>query len=159
MTGQLSSLSNLSCETFTIINRIPKSADTAEIIGYKKHTLLNCGKRDGLYDKTSGQMIYKANTWTAYVHSWQNYKKPLWISGGYYALSDAEKDNFFTVDVGDLLIFADISEAVPNSIAEFNALRDKYKNCGGIVTGCEVYINYKPNGKPWKTNHIELIKG
>lgn len=151
-------LSNLYKDIFTIINQIPESQTISTKIAWKKHALAHCGKRDGLYDKSSGQMIYKASTWTAYVYDWQRYKNPLWTSGGYYALSDSEKDNFFTVDAGDLLIFADIPEAAPKSIAEFNALRDKYKTCGGIVTGCEAYINYKPNGKPWKTNHIEVIR-
>ena len=118
-----------------------------------------CGKKDGLYDKTSGAMVFKANTWTAFVYDWEQYRKPLWTDGGYYALSDADKGGHFTVNVGDLLIFAEIPDAVPKTLQEFNALRDKYKDSGGIITGSEVYINYKPNGAPWRTNHIEIIKG
>ncbi len=152
------SLSNLHGGTFTLINQIPQSSNESRKTAWIKHTLPVCGKVDGLYDKSSNQMYYKSNTWTAYINHWERYRPPLWIDGGYYSLPDAEKSNAYTVGIGDLLIFADIPDDVPKTIAEFNALRDKYKDCGGVVTGCEVYVQYKPDGSPWKTNHIEVIK-
>ena len=150
-------LSNLNGQVFTIINQIPTSATVSTKTVWKKYKLTNCGKRDGLYDKSSGTMAYRANTWTAYIGNWQQYKPPTWLDGGYYALSD--KTGVYTANVGDLLIFADIPDEVPTTLQEFIALRDKYKDIGGIITGQEIYINYKPNGTPWKTNHIELVKG
>ncbi len=152
-------LSNLNGKVFTIINQIPTSASVAAKTGWKKYRLTDCGKRDGLYDKSSGTMAYKANTWTAYINDWQQYKTPTWLDDGYYALPENEKSNYFTANVGDLLIFADITDDAPTTLQEFNALRDKYKDMGGIIAGQEVYINYKPNGTPCKTNHIECIKG
>lgn len=152
-------LSNLNGQVFTIINQIPTSRAIATKVAWKKYRLDNCGKRDGLYDKSSGTMVYKANTWTAYIQNWQQYKKPNWLDGGYYSLTENEKEQYFTVGIGDLLIFSDIADSVPTNLTEFNALRDKYKDIGGIVTGTEEYINYKPNGAPWATNHIEVIKG
>ena len=152
------SLTSLRNNTFTLINQIPQSANEPRKIAWIKHTLPDCGKIDGLYDKSNNQMYYKSNTWTAYINCWETYKPPHWINGGYYSLSKADKANAYTVGIGDLLIFADIPDDVPKTIAEFNALRDKYKDCGGVVTGCEVYVKYKPDGSPWKTNHIEVIK-
>ena len=152
-------LSNLNGKVFTIINQIPTSATVSTKIAWKKYQLTNCGKRDGLYDKSSGTMAYKANTWTAYIGNWQEYKPPAWLDGGYYALSDTDKAEYYTANVGDLIIFADVADTTPTTLQEFNALRDKYKDIGGVITGQEVYINYKPNGTPWGTNHIELIKG
>ena len=149
--------SNLNGQVFTIINQIPTSQTVATKIAWKKYRLADCGKRDGLYDKSSGTMAYKANTWTAYIHNWQEYKPPTWLGDGYYALAD--KTEYYTANVGDLLIFADVADNAPTTLQEFNALRDKYKDIGGVITGQEVYINYKPNGTPLKTNHIELIKG
>ena len=70
-----------------------------------------------------------------------------------------DKGNFYTANVGDLIIFADIPDEVPETISEFTALTQKYKDIGGIISGVNVFINYKPDGTPWKTNHIELIKG
>lgn len=153
------SLSNLKNEVFTIINQIPECQDTATKKEWQKTTLFHCGKKDGLYDKSTGTMIYKANTWTAFIYDWTKYKPPLWLDGGFYSLSADEKSLHFTVNAGDLLIFSDIPDAVPSTLQEFNALRDKYKYNGGIITGQEVYINFRPDGKPWQTNHIEIIKG
>ena len=155
----MSYLSDLNGQVFTIINQIPQSQTVATKTAWKKHTLTDCGKRDGLYDKSSGTMLYRANAWTAYIQNWQRYKKPNWLDGGYYALTEDEKEEYFTVNVGDLLIFADIPDAAPATLQEFNVLRDKYKDMGGVITGAEVYISYKPNGTPWATNHVEAIKG
>lgn len=153
------SLSKLNGEVYTIINQIPISQSVATKAGWKKHKLKNCGRRDGLYDKSSGQMFYKDNTWTAYAGDWQRYKKPLWNEDGYYSLKESEQEQYFTANVGDLLIFSDIPDDAPTTLQEFNILRDKYKNNGGIVTAAEVYISFRSNGEPWKTNHIEVIKG
>ena len=152
-------LAKLNGNTFTIINQIPTSSTVATKTAWKKYTLTDCGKRDGLYDKSSDTTAYKANTWTAYIHNWQQYKPPTWLDGGYYTLTDIEKTKYYTANTGDLLIFADITDNVPITLQEFNALRDKYKDMGGIITGQEVYANYEPNGTPLKTNNIELIKG
>ena len=152
------SLSNFSGRTFTIINQIPQSKEVSTKVAWDRHTLLNCGKRSGIYDKSSGTIAVKSNTWTVYVHNWQNYRAPNW-QGGYYSLNNEERKQRFTANVGDLVIFADISYPAPSSAAEFTALVQKYRDLGGLISGTEVYINYKSDGTPWKTNHIELIKG
>lgn len=156
---QSKGLSELKDKTFTIINRIPTSASNAQIISYKKYTLNNCDFQNGIYDRTTNTMVYKANTWTAWLNDWQNYKPPTWLEGGYYALTDDEKANCFTANVGDLLVFGKIPDIAPTTTQEFQKLVEKYKNQGGTITSSEAYINYKSNGTPWRTNHIELIKG
>ena len=75
-------LSNLNHETFTIINQIPQAANVATKIKWKKYTLKNCDKRDGLYDKSSGTMVYKSNSFTAYISDWQHFKKANWLKDG-----------------------------------------------------------------------------
>ena len=152
-------LSNLKNETFTIINQIPQSASVATKKQWKKHTLKNCDKKDGIYDKSSGTMVYKANTFTAFVFDLKHYKEPNWLGNGYYSMDDVSKESFYTANVGDLIIFAPIPEIAPTTTAEFTALTQKYRDMGGIISGVNVYINHKPNGVPWRTNHIELIKG
>ena len=62
-------LSNLSGSVFTLINQF--TADGTQ--KYTKHTLKNCGKREGIYDKSGGQRFYKAGTWTAYIQDWEKY--------------------------------------------------------------------------------------
>ena len=152
-------LSNLNHETFTIINQIPKSPSVATKVAWKKYKLIGCDKREGLFDKSSGTMMYKANSFTVFVNDWQNFKPPHWLNDGFYAMSDIDKEGFYTANVGDLIIFADIPDISPTTTAEFTALTQKYKDMGGIISGVNVYINYKPNGEPWATNHIELVKG
>lgn len=149
-------LSNLNNKTFTIINQIPQAPNVATKVTWRKYRLKRCDKRDGLYDKSSGTMVYKSNSFTVYAKNWENYKTPNWLDDGYYAMAD---DNYYTANVGDLIIFADIPDDAPTTTAEFTALTQKYKDIGGIISGVNVYINHKPDGTPWKTNHIELIKG
>ena len=155
------SLSRLKDKTFTIINRIPTSATNAQIIAYKKHILSGCDVQTGFYDKTSGTMIYKANTWTAWLSDWESHRVPPWLENGYYSMASDVKHNFYTANNGDLLIFADIPDIVPKTTQEFQALVTKYKDLGGLITSANAYINYHDteHKKPWKINHIELIKG
>lgn len=151
------SLSKLMNKTFTIINRIPASANNAQITAYKKYLLIGCGVQGGFIDKSSGTMVYKSNVWTAWISDWRHYKPPTWTDSGYYGMSS--KDGFYTASNGDLLIFADISDAAPETSQEFQTLVNKYKDMGGLITAANPYINYNATGMPWKTNHIELIKG
>lgn len=152
-------LSKLNHETFTIINQIPQTPNIATKVRWRKYTLINCDKIDGLFDKSSGTMVYKANSFTAFLTDWTHYKPPAWINGGFYAMADVDKNGYYTANVGDLIIFADIPDEAPTTIAEFTALTQKYKDLGGLISGVNVYINHKPDGTPWKTNHIELVKG
>lgn len=152
-------LSTLNNEIFTIINQIPQSPTVPTKIKWKKNILRNCDKKEGLFDKTSDTMVYKTNAFTVFTKDWQRYKAPHWLIDGYYALADVDKKDLYTANVGDLIIFADIPDVAPTTTAEFTALTQKYKDIGGIISGVNVCINYKPNGEPWKSNHIELIKG
>lgn len=153
------SLSDFNNQVFTLINRVPRDTETSATGSYIKHVLKNCGKKSGIYDRASGTMAYSANSWTAYLYDWKAYKPANWLDGGYYQMSAEEKANYFTVAVGDLLIFADIQDEKPATLNEFNAIKERYKDIGGIISSFEVYIQYKPNGEPWNTNHIEAVKG
>ena len=151
------SLSNLYDKTFTVINQIPTSQTVATKIAWVKHTISGCDKADGIYDKSTGNMVYKANAFTAYLKNWQNYREPNFSEQGYYSLYRTEK-TLYTANVGDLVIFREIDDPAPTTLKEFNDLRTKYANEGGILTTVEALINYHNDRKPWRTNHIELIK-
>lgn len=152
-------LTDLFSEAFTIINQVPTSQSNSAIREWKKHVIRQCDKRDGIFDRATGTMAYKANSWTVSCKDWQTYRKPLWVDGGYYALTEYDKDRYWTANVGDLIIFADVDDVAPTTTQEFVALRTKYQNNGGTISSAQDYINYKPNGKAWKTNHIEMVKG
>ena len=151
-------LSNLFDKTFTVINQIPTSQTVATKIAWTKHTISGCDLVSGIYDKSTGNMVYKANTFTAYLKDWQNYREPNFSDNGYYFIYGTD-ETLYTATAGDLIIFREIDDPVPTTAQEFNNLRTKYVNEGGILTGAEAYINYRADGKPWRTNHIELIKG
>lgn len=51
----------------------------------------------------------------------------------YYSLKESDQELYFTANIGDLLIFADITEPVPVTLQEFQALRDKYKTTGALL--------------------------
>lgn len=152
-------LSNLNVGTFTIINQIPTSPTNPTKRTWKKYVLTGCAKKAGIYDKSKEAMVYDANAFTVFCNNWQSYKEPLFTDGGYYALPESEMDNFFTIKPKDLIIFAEIADSAPTTTAEFMALKSKYADCGGEITGAEVYIQYRSNGTPWRTNHIEILKG
>lgn len=152
------SLSEIKDKTFTIINQIPTSETTSAKIKWVKKILNFCGKQNGLQGKTNETMLNKSNSWTAYVGDWKRFKEPNWSDTGYYSINDVENSDFYTANVGDLLVFDEIPDAAPDSMQEFQRLVQKYKDIGGLITSVEVYINYKSNGAAWKTNHIELIK-
>lgn len=152
-------MSDLFSETFTIINQIPQSQTQANKVKWKKHFIKQCDRRNGIFDKSNGTMAYKANAWSVWCKDWKKYKPPIWTAGGYYALGDDEKDDFFTANIGDLIIFAEIPDVEPTTVQEFQALVTKYKDNGGTITQAQSYINYHANGTTWATNHIEMIKG
>lgn len=151
-------LSNLFDKTFTVINQIPTSQTVATKIAWVKHTIKGCDVASGIYDKSTGNMVYKANTFTAYLMDWQNYREPNFSKQGYYSIYQTEK-TLYTANVGDLVIFREIDDTVPTTLKEFNDLRTKYAHEGGILTTVEAFINYHNDKTPWRTNHIELIKG
>lgn len=143
-------------DTYTIINQVPVSADTATKNVFIKNKISHCCRRSGIYDKSSETIIFKRDSWTVRSKDWKRFRQPTFENGGYYSLND--KSGCFTANSGDLLIFAEINDPAPESIAEFKALADKYKGMGGVITGTEVFINYRSDGKPWETNHIKFIR-
>lgn len=151
-------LSNLYNKTFTIINQIPTSETVATKIAWVKHSISHCDKVGSIYDKSTGNMVYKVNTFTAYIKDWQNYREPSFSDDGYYSIYQTEK-TAYTANVGDLVIFREIDDPAPTTLKEFNDLRSKYATEGGILTSVEAFINYKDGKTPWETNHIELVKG
>ena len=153
-------LSKFGTKTFTIINQIPKSENDTSKTKWQKHILTHCDVRNGVYDKSTGVFSGRGNLWTVYIYDWQFYKPPIWSKDGYYFLDDLKKEKYFTVNVGDLIIFENIPDKVPTSISEFSELEKKYRQNGGTVSNCEAFIRFKRDGKtPWKTNHIEAVKG
>lgn len=156
--GGLIMLSNLYNQTYTIINQIPTSQKNAKKRLWVKRYLKHCDKIGGVYDKTSGVLFLSDEAFTVYIKDWEHYRPAVWTNGGYYTLPDNTKSEYFTAARGDLIIFDKINDPAPVNGEEFDALIDKYKGMGGTLSDVMDYINYKNDGTPWRTNHIELIK-
>lgn len=154
-------LSKLYCDRFTLICRIPVSAENNRTRLFEKHILSECAKHSGVYDRTTGTMFRGDNTFTVHTRDWRRYRAPIWTEGGYYALSDADRRGLYTVNRGDLLIFGEIAEEAPADVDEFDALTEKYALAGGTVSEAAACIAYRDELKliPWRTNHIRIIKG
>lgn len=145
-------LSDLYNKTFTVFNQVQFSDGTKWI----KHKIRYCSAKSGIFDKSRNQMTYTATSWTMRTRDWKMYRPP--TENGYYALDNADMQKYFTVAVGDLIVFDDIPDSAPNDIKEFKTICDKYKNCGGIVSSAEAFINYDRCGNAWKTNHIKAVR-
>lgn len=151
-------LSNLFDKTFTVINQIPTSQTVATKIAWVKHTISGCDVVSGIYDKSTGNMVYKANTFTAYLKNWHNYREPNFSEHGYYSIYKTDK-TLYTANVGDLVIFREIDDPAPTTLKEYNDLKMKYSKESGEASTVEAFINYHNDKTPWRTNHIELIRG
>lgn len=149
-------LSDLFDKTVTVINAIPKTEETPA--AWTKTVLSDCAVSGGIFDRSSGTMVYAANTFTVYARAWRKYRVPSFSDGGYYSVYPTEKDAF-TANAGDLVILCAIDEDAPQTAKEFNDLRTKYAREGGILSSAEAFIRFKPDGTPWETNHIEMIRG
>ena len=147
----LTMLSNLCGKTFTIINQIPESDNRRKKVAWRMRKIKNCGKVGGVYDRSSGTMVKTSGEYTVYIKEPESYVSP----AEYYASDNTDK---FTLGKGDFIIFDDVDDAVPKNGDEYDALIDKYSDNGMTVSDFEIYINHKPDGTPWKTNHIEVIK-
>lgn len=151
-------LSNLYNQTYTIINQIPTAPKNNKKRMWVKRYLHQCDRIGGIYDKTTGVLFRSNETFTVYIRDWEIYRPAIWTSGGYYALGDDMKPEYFTAARGDLVVFAEIDDPAPADGEEYDALIDKYKGMGGTVSDVLEYINYHADGTPWRTNHIEAVK-
>ena len=103
-------------------------------------------------------MFYKSNTWTAYIKEWAKYKAPLWTDGGYYALTDEEMAEASTVNVNDLLIFADIEDDVPRTITNLTHCAKNTKTVAALLPDVKYISNTSRTGNRGEQTTIEVIK-
>lgn len=144
-------LSNLYDKTFTIINQIPESPKSKRKVGWKMFKLTGCDVVGAKYDRSQGTIGLESGAHNVYIKNWQDYCP----SADFYETLPAGK---YTLARGDLIIFEDIDIAAPTSVEEYDSLIEKYVDTSLTVSDFEVFVNYKRNGMPWRTNHIEVMK-
>ena len=95
-----------------------------------------CNIQKGILQKADGTIEKVVNAQTITTKDVEHYKTPL-----EYALLPADmKDKYFTANVNDFVVLAEVDDVVTTS-REFQELQSKYKNNGFSVTAVNEYIH------------------
>ena len=120
-------LANLWEKKVTIYNDIPQNA--VEERHFDRFVIENCNIQGGVVSKADGTIENVANAQTVWTRDIEHYKDPR-----EYALTPVdERENFYTVQIGDFVVFGDVPDIVENS-KDFATLQNKYANNGFKVT-------------------------
>ena len=118
----------------TIYNDIPKTA--VEDRHFDRFVIDKCNIQKGVLQKADGTIEKVVNAQTIITKDIEHYKTPL-----EYALLQAdEKDKYFTANVNDFVVLAEVDDVVTTS-REFQDLQSKYKSNGFSVTAVNEYIH------------------
>ena len=118
----------------TIYNDIPKTA--VEDRHFDRFVIDKCNIQKGMLQNADGTIEKVVNAQTIITKDIEHYKTPL-----EYALLPAdEKDKYFTANVNDFVVLAEVDDVVTTS-REFQDLQSKYKNNGFSVTAVNEYIH------------------
>lgn len=118
----------------TIYNDIPKTA--VEERHFDRFVIDKCNIQKGMLQNADGTIEKVVNAQTITTKDIEHYKTPL-----EYALLPAdEKDKYFTANVNDFVVLAEVDDIVTTS-REFQDLQSKYKNNGFSVTAVNEYIH------------------
>ena len=118
----------------TIYNDIPKTA--VEDRHFDRFVIDKCNIQKGVLQNADGTIEKVVNAHTIITKDIEHYKTPL-----EYALLPAdEKDKYFTANVNDFVVLAEVDDGVTTS-REFQDLQSKYKSNGFSVTAVNEYIH------------------
>ena len=118
----------------TIYNDIPKTA--VEDRHFDRFVIDKCDIQKGMLQNADGTIEKVVNSQAIITKDIEHYKTPL-----EYALLPAdEKDKYFTANVNDFVVLAEVDDVVTTS-REFQYLQSKYKNNGFSVTAVNEYIH------------------
>jgi hypothetical protein len=110
----------------TIYNDIPKTA--VEERHFDRFVIDKCNIQGGIVSKADGTIENIVNAVTVISKDVGRYKTPL----EYVKLPVDIRENFYTVQVGDFIVFSEVEDIVTTS-REFAELQEKYKDNGIIV--------------------------
>lgn len=118
----------------TIYNDI--SADSVNARRFDRFVIDKCNIQKGVLQSADGTIEKVVNAQTITTKDIEHYKTPL----EYARLPVDEKDNYFTANVNDFVVLAEVDDVVTTS-REFQELQSKYKNNGFSVTAVNEYIH------------------
>lgn len=118
----------------TIYNDIPSDGVNAR--RFDRFVIDLCNIQKGALQNADGTIEKVVNALTVTTKDVEHYKTPL-----EYALLPADmKDNYFTANVNDFVVLAEVDDVVTTS-REFQELQSKYRNNGFSVTAVNEFLN------------------
>ena len=118
----------------TIYNDIP--ADSVNARRFDRFVIDKCNIQGGIVSKADGTIENIVNAVSVITKDVTHYKQPL----QYSKLPVDIRENFYTVKVGDFIVFAEVDDVVTTS-REFAELQEKYKDNGIVVRSVSANIH------------------
>ena len=118
----------------TIYNDIPTDGVNAR--RFDRFVIDLCNIQKGALQNADGTIEKVVNAQTITTKDVEHYKTPI----EYSRLPADEKDKYFTANVNDFVVLAEVDDVVTTS-REFQELQSKYKNNGFSVTAVNEYIH------------------
>lgn len=118
----------------TIYNDIAKTA--VEERHFDRFVIEKCNIQGGIVSKADGTIENIVNAVTVITKDAERYKQPL----EYAKLPVDIRENFYTVQVGDFIVLAEVDDVVTTS-REFAELQEKYKDNGIVVRSVSANIH------------------
>ena len=118
----------------TIYNDIPSDGVNAR--RFDRFVIDLCNIQKGVLQNADGTIEKVVNAQTIITKDIEHYKTPT----EYAQLPVDEKDKYFTANVNDFVVLAEVDDVVTTS-REFQDLQSKYKNNGFSVTAVNEYLN------------------
>ena len=122
-----SNMSDKWSEKVTIYNDIPATA--TENRHFDRFVINQCNIQGGRVSKADGTIENVVNAKTVWTKDVSRYKEPR----EYMLLPVDMRKQFYTVQIGDFVVFGEVEDVVENS-ADFATLQKKYANNGFKVT-------------------------
>lgn len=117
----------------TIYNDIP--SDGVNLRRFDRFVIDKCLIYNQISEGADGTVQKILNSQNVVTKDIEHYKTPL----EYKQLAEDEKDNFYTVQIDDFVVLAEVDDMITNS-REFQELQQKYKDNGFLVTAVNASI-------------------
>lgn len=128
------SLGNRFTKKVTIYNDIP--SDSVNLRQFDRFVIDKCLIYNQVTEGADGTIQKIINTQNVITKDVEHYKDPV----VYKQLPSDEKDNYYTVQIDDFVVFGEVDDVVTTS-KEFQALQQKYKDNGFSVTAVNASIH------------------
>lgn len=127
-------MTNLWEQKVTIYNDIPKNA--VEDRHFDRFVIDKCNIQGGIVSKADGTIENIVNAVSVITKDVEHFKQPM----EYAKLPVDIRENFYTVQVGDFIVLAEVDDVVTTS-REFAELQEKYKDNGIVVRSVSANIH------------------